>query len=115
MENPTFEISLNGKKIALSRIDAKFGVMTAMVTWAKRSLDNSKSLNVVVSGLDSVEQKPLKWLSEELSVGDILTVSVTDSDGQSPQIGIIQLSEELIIERKLAAFHKLKEELQDYL
>lgn len=115
MKNPTFEITLNGEKIASSRVDAEFGVLTAIVTWVKRSLDNSESLDVVVSGLDSVKQQPLKWLNEELSIGDILTISVTESDGQSPQIGIVQLSEEVIIERKLAAFHKLKEELQDYL
>lgn len=115
MKNPTFEISLNGEKIALSRIDAEFGVLTAMVTWVKRSLDNSESLNVVVSGLDSVEQKPLKWLSEELAIGDILTIAVTESDDLSRHVEIAQLSEDVIIERKLLAFHKLKEELQDYL
>ncbi|TCD18626.1 hypothetical protein EZ456_21365 [Pedobacter psychrodurus] len=115
MQNPAFEIDLNGQKIATSKVNAEFGVLTAILTWVKRTLDNTESLNLDVSGLDSVKQIPLKWLSRPLAIGDTVTISITESDNLSPQIKVKQLSEEVIIANKLAAYHKLKEELKDYL
>ncbi|RYZ79250.1 MAG: hypothetical protein EOO68_39145 [Moraxellaceae bacterium] len=77
MNKPAFEVTLNGQKIATAQIESDFGVLTTIVTWVRRD-DNSESLNVSISGLDSVAEKKIKWAAQDLKIGDKLLVSVIE-------------------------------------
>ena len=115
MNKPAFEVTLNGQKIATAQIESDFGVLTTIVTWVRRE-DNSESLNVSISGLDSVAEKKIKWAAQDLKIGDKLLVSVIEETTTQTDEGIIEIFDTTsVLDHKLMTYHKLKEELKEYL
>ena len=115
MNKPAFEVTLNGQKIATAQIESDFGVLTTIVTWVRRD-DNSESLNLSISGLDSVAGKNIKWAAHDLKIGDKLLVSVIDETTTQTDEGVIEIFDTTtVLDHKLMTYHKLKEELKEYL
>lgn len=115
MNKPAFEVTLNGQKIATAQIESDFGVLTTIVTWVRRD-DNSESLNVSISGLDSVAEKKIKWAAQDLKIGDKLLVSVIEEKTtQKDEKGIEIFDTTTVLERKLKTYYYLKEELKEHI
>lgn len=115
MNKPAFEVTLNGQKIATAQIESDFGVVTTIVTWVRRD-DNSESLNVSISGRDSIAEKNIKWAAHDLKIGDKLLVSVIEETTTQTDEGGIEIFDTItVLERKLKIYHTLKEELKEYL
>ena len=84
-----FEVNINGKRICIAGI-ADFGVLSAILSWARRRPENSRDgksieeeLTFEVGGLDSTDaavSEYLKWLATPLQVGDIVSISVIECD-----------------------------------
>lgn len=115
MNKPAFEVTLNGQKIATAQIESDFGVVTTIVTWVRRD-DNSESLNLSIRGLDSVAGKNINWAAPDLKIGDKLLVSVIDETTTQTDEGVIEIFDTTtVVDHKLMTYHKLKEELKEYL
>jgi len=110
-----FEVSLNGAKIARAGIDNKNYVITCILGAVYRN-DGSNELYLSVGGMDSVEKVYLDWQGADLKKGDKIIVEVIDDDFDKPlNIRSNESLEKQSIEDKLKYFHRLKEELKDYL
>jgi len=88
-----FEIYLNGEKICTAGV-GRFGVLTAILGWVKRSPfveeeegsetdinDREEETYINVSGLignDRIGYESVKWLRQNLDIGDLVTVKVVD-------------------------------------
>ncbi|KQN36001.1 hypothetical protein ASE92_07640 [Pedobacter sp. Leaf41] len=115
MNKPAFEVTLNGQKIATAQIESDFGVVTTIVTWVRRD-DNSESLNVSISGRDSIAEKNIKWAAQDLKIGDKLVVSIIDETTTQTDEGVVEIFDSItVLDHKLMTYHKLKEELKEYL
>lgn len=115
MKNPAFEITLNGQKIATAQVESDFGVLSAIVTWVRR-VDNSESLDFIITGRDSEQAKNLQWARHDLKLGDKLLLSVIDEKTTPTDEGVIEIHDSTsVLEQKLKIFYKLKEELKEYL
>ena len=84
-----FEVNINGKRVCTAGI-AGFGVVSAILSWARRRSENSRDgkkieeeLTFEVGGLDSTDpavSEYLKWLATPLQVGDIVSIKVIEHD-----------------------------------
>ncbi len=84
-----FEVSINGKRMCTAGI-ADFGVLSAILSWARRRPENSRDgknieeeLTFEVGGLDSTDSavsEHIKWLATPLQVGDTVSIRVIERD-----------------------------------
>jgi len=114
MNNPSFEIYVNNQLVSIAGITAEFGVVTAMTTWVNSHVIDHKDLTFTVSGLDSVEEQYLTWFEKKLDFGDEVTIKITDNRNISSPTLKPKMSESESLESKISYFHRLKEELKDY-
>jgi hypothetical protein len=115
MKNPTFEIYINDRLITTAAITSEFGVLTAITTWVNSSIENHSSLRMEITGLDTTNDSYLTWHKQDLVIGDELKVKITDNVNISIPTTNPKISEEEHLERKISYFHRLKEELKDYI
>lgn len=115
MENPAFEVYVNNKKVCVAGVDSDYGVITNIVTWARRAHDNSESLFLKVSGLNSTTRDELSWINQDLSPGDVISIRITNNKDFSQVTKQLGLTEEDYLQQKLAHYRFLQEELKDYL
>jgi hypothetical protein len=115
MNNPTFEVYLNAELLTVAGITAEFGVVTAILTWVNSHVMEHKDLNLNVSGLNSKEDEYVSWIQSEVKVGDEITIRITNNDTLSTPTVKPKLTDEEMMARKLRHYHKLTEELKDYL
>lgn len=88
VDNIRFQLEINGKPICISGVDG-YGVLSAIVTWAKRdptkfslmklphsSLEefSREELRIEFGGLDSNRHR--SWHQEELKVGDVVSIRI---------------------------------------
>lgn len=117
MKNYGFEVSLNGKKLCRAGFDTKYSVMTAILTWCRRKLDESEALDLQVGGLNSDDEKHYYWIEQPIAEGDEINVKIIDSGFGK---GIlrehsVEEDEKFILESKLKTYYKLKDELKEHL
>jgi alpha/beta superfamily hydrolase len=108
-----FEVFINGKKTATAGV-GELGVLSAILSWVRRQDESSDELTFELGGLITTgEQKEhLRWLSEQLSVGDQVLVRIVDSDViDSPKEREVTSSErDEFLERKY--YERLKEKYE---
>jgi hypothetical protein len=94
--NIRFQLEINGESVCIAGIDS-FGVLTAIVTWAKRDparfnpekhLHSSieqfgcEEIDIELGGLDSNIQpdarRPLAWHRRTLKAGDVVTIRILE-------------------------------------
>ena len=88
-----FEIYINGKKTCTAGVDSEYGVLSTMLTWLRRDLNEfpaesrgdiqAEELKLDVSGHKSHGKKDvenLKWISKSLSVGDDINIKIIESE-----------------------------------
>lgn len=109
--NPTFEIAINGVKLTTANVDAEFGVLSAIITWVRRG-EGSESLELSTTGLDSVQSKLLHWPKQNLNIGDVVTISISEDKAVTEPLQTKQPSN---LENMLRTYNYLKEELKDHI
>ena len=111
-----FEIVLNGDNVCRAGLESEKGVLTTHII-STIGLDNQpNSVNLNVSGLNSASNESLKWVTQELKMGDEILVRIIDTEEiDSPSSVSQSLGEEAILHSKLKAYYQLKEELAEHL
>ena len=92
-----FEITINGVKKCTAGVDAEYGVLTSILTWAKRDMEKlsdevrkkvpEEELKLTVAGLrNKAEEDPenLKWLNQTLGIGDEIQIKIINTDEVDP-------------------------------
>lgn len=96
----SFEITINGEKICSAGIESEFGLLTSILSWAKRDTSQlpevervkvpAEELKLTVGG--QVREKDSKqinvqWVGRYLSIGDEITIRIIEtSDIDKPEI-----------------------------
>lgn len=112
----SFEILLNGEKVALAGLNAEFGVVTAIITCVKRINEEQESITCEVAGLDSQSRDRWEWLKKDLQGMDEVTIKVLPSvNPEPPSVITEEMMRKKLLEDKLKTFYRLREELKDYI
>jgi hypothetical protein len=87
-----FEISINGKKESVAGIETKFGVLTAILSWAHRDVKqlseaarekiDSEELRFHVGGQSRRAKKYYEniiWINRQLEKGDEITIRIVET------------------------------------
>jgi hypothetical protein len=81
-----FEVSLNGKKICAAGVGDR-GVLSAFLSWVRREGQNTETgelgeieevLTLSIGGLISSKKEHVRWIENELTVGDEVCIRVTE-------------------------------------
>lgn len=115
MKNYGFEVSLNGKKLCRAGFDTKYSVITTILTWFRRKLDEDQSLDLHVGGLNENQDQSYYWIEQPVKLDDEITIKIIDKNFDEGILKEKQLIEEDIIKDKIAYYHQLKEELKEHL
>jgi hypothetical protein len=88
-----FDIVVNEKKVCTAGVDSDYGMLTAILSWAKRDLSRlpaevrtevpGEALKMVVSGqrnLDGSDSENLQWTGCDLKPGDEIRIAIVDVD-----------------------------------
>ncbi|MFD0989583.1 hypothetical protein ACFQ1R_05710 [Mariniflexile jejuense] len=114
-KNYGFKVSLNNKPLTHAGIKDEHYVVTCILDSFNRTLEPKKGLNLNISGLKSTLQQRLKWIDTPLKLGDKITIEIISDNYDEPALISESKSKETILEGKIRAYKKLKEELKDYL
>jgi hypothetical protein len=88
-----FEIEMNGKKLCTAGIDAKFGILTSILSWAKRDVSQlseeakakvpEEELKLTVGGHISYSKddyENVQWSGRELKPGDQINIKIIETN-----------------------------------
>ena len=88
-----FDIVVNDKKVCTAGVDSDYGMLTAILSWARRDLSRlpvevraevpAEALQMVVSGqrnLDGSDLENLQWKGCDLKPGDEIRIAIVDVD-----------------------------------
>ena len=108
-----FEISINGNKTTTAGI-GEYGVLSAILSWVKRRADGSEEMTFDVGGLVSNDQRTenLRWLCENLNIGDEVTIRIVDIPEAEPAIERHSRSAQEDIEAERNYYQRLKEKFE---
>lgn len=115
MKKHGFKVELNGKQLCKAGFQEDNSVLTCILDSIQRTNAPMEELNLSVSGLNSETKQHASWLHEKLNEGDKITIEVISDDFESPKELRQAISEEDLIQQKVKQYHKLKEELKEYL
>ena len=89
-----FDIFVNGEKVCTAGVDSDYGMLTSILSWAKRDLSrlpaeirsevSGEELKMVISGQKSLgdnDFENLQWKGRDLKPGDEIRIAVVDVDG----------------------------------
>lgn len=110
-----FQVLINGKKICRAGFENENAIVTCILDSVRREKDNSEELNISISGLNSDTQQHANWFSNKLQEGDKISIEIISNNFDTPISISKAFSEKDILSQKLKYYHKLKEELKDYL
>ena len=92
-----FEIWVNGEKFCTAGVDSDYGILTTLLSWAKRDIGRLPSdiqsevaeeeLKIAISGqkgLGDNDFENLQWAGRHLKPGDEIRVKVVDVDQVDP-------------------------------
>ena len=92
-----FEIWVNGEKVCIAGVDSDFGMLTTILSWAKRDISRfplevrsevaEEELKIAISGqkgLGDNDFENLQWSGRSLKPGDEIRVLVVDVDEVDP-------------------------------
>jgi hypothetical protein len=114
-----FEVSINGKRMCTAGI-ADFGVLSAILSWARRRPENSRDgkdseeeLTFEVGGLDNSDaavSEHLNWLATPLQVGDTVSIRVIEPNEVEAPGERRRQDPDAIAEAKRRYYEQLKRE-----
>lgn len=112
-DNLGFRISYKGKHLSNVGLETD-GVVTCIFHAVQR-IGEAQELYFNAGGLNSKTGEHLDWFSQSLEIGDKIEIEVIDSNFDQPPKIRKPITKEEELEQKIAYFHRLKEELKDYL
>lgn len=103
-----FEVKINDQIIDAA---LKKGVVSVILNRLKK--EDADYVSIDISGLNTETEDHVKWLGQDLKVGDSINVLVKDVT--QPSLWEIKNtpSEEIINEKKVKYFHELQKELTE--
>ena len=88
-----FEIEINGNKLCTAGIDAKYGILTSILSWAKRDVSQlseeskakvpAEELKLTVGGHISYSKddyENVQWSGRELKPGDQIKIKIIETN-----------------------------------
>ena len=121
-----FEIHINDKRICTAGIDSEFGVLSSILTWVKRDLNEFpfesrdkiqiEELTLDLSGHKSHgknDYENIKWISKSLSVGDEIKIKIIESEIFDEPIEKNRSDPDFVEKQKRKYFEKLKQEYKE--
>ena len=120
-----FEIYINGVKICTAGVDSDYGVLTSILSWAKRDLSqfsdkvrkkvSEEELKLTVGGHKTYgknDHEGLQWIGRYLNIGDEITINIIDTlEVDEPKTKKRQ-DPEFVEKQKFKSYQKLKEEYE---
>ncbi|GAA4291989.1 hypothetical protein [Aestuariibaculum suncheonense] len=113
--NCGFRVSLNDELLTNAGLEDQNFIISCILNSFRREHHPEEGLELSVSGLISETQQHVKWVNSPLKRGDKITIEVIDNGFDQPVSISESKSEEELLKGKLRAYHKLKEELKDYI
>lgn len=110
-----FKVSVNDELLTRAGLNNHQFVVTCILNSFRRELIPEEALDVNVSGLITKNNQHVKWASAPLKLGDKITIEVINEGFDTPAEFSEISSEEFILKSKLKTYHKLKDELKDYI
>jgi hypothetical protein len=110
-----FQVSINGKEICRAGFENENSIVTCILDSVRREKDSSEKLNILISGLNSDTHQHADWFRNKLEEGDKISIEIISNNFDTPISISKAYSEKDILTQKLKSYHKLKEELKDYL
>ena len=110
-----FEIRINNGQPVRAGLDVSKYCITCILDATLRKDSPEEELNIVISGLNSVEDVHVDWLKAELSPGDTIEITVVEGGYDPPRNFTPRITGKDVIAQKLRYYHALKEELKAYL
>lgn len=110
-----FKVTINNKTICRAGFENDNSVLTCILTSSFLKKQNRNELDFYVSGLNSDTQQRAKWFIGDLQKGDKIELEIITDNFEKPNTLTEGVTKEEIIDRKLKQYHKLKEELKEYL
>ncbi len=74
-ETVRFEVLVNGERRCVAGIDG-LGVLTIITKWVMRDEDSRQRLLLHVGGHRIAADQSVKWVTEDISMGDEVTIRV---------------------------------------
>ena len=115
MEKYGFEVNLNGTLLCKAGLKSKHSVTTCILDVFDRKLEPKKGINLSVSGMNSDEHQYVRWIDQPLKLDDTISIKIVSGEFDTPVSKTERKSKKQILEGKLKQYHKLKEELKEYL
>ena len=110
-----FQVNINDKTICRAGFENENSIVTCILDSVRRKNDKSEQLNIAISGLNSDTHQHADWFKNKLQEGDKISIEIISNNFDNP-ISITKAhSKKDILNQKLKSYHKLKEELKDYL
>jgi len=110
-----FQVCINDEKICRAGFENKNSIVTCILDSVRRENDDAEELNLYIGGLNSDTHQSVRWLNGKLEEGDKVSFEVISNNFDKPSSVSKAYSKQDIINQKLRSYHKLKEELKDYL
>ena len=120
-----FEIFINGEKICTAGIDSEFGVLTSILTWVKRDLNQfslkdrhkmlEEELDFNVGGHISYgknDYENLDWIKKSLSPGDEIKIKIIESPQADEPSSRARSDPAFVEKQKRKYFERLKKEYE---
>jgi hypothetical protein len=112
MVNTALKIKINGETKCVANADPNNQGASAIISYSR---DPRVFPSVYIDVVGFADNEGLDFLRHQLSMGDILTIEIIDSIQTTDFKLFPKVSEEFMLESKLATFKQLKEELKDYI
>lgn len=111
-----FEIIINDNNICRAGLESGKGVLTTHIISATGLDNQSDNISMSVSALNSASNESLKWVTQELKVGDEILVRIIDTEEiDQPGSSSRSLGAEAMLHSKLKTYYQLKEELAEHI
>lgn len=110
-----FQVNINDKIICRAGFENENSIVTCILDTLRRENENSEELSISVSGLNSDTYQHADWLKGKLQEGDKISITIISNNFDEPKSTGKAYTEKDILNQKLKSYHKLKEELKDYL
>lgn len=116
MKSPSFEVSINSKLIAVGAIDAEHASVNVFTSWMKKAFQDAEELTLDFLGYNVDEDDQFRWASEELKIGDIITIKVGEYVEPSPIVSRYEKrAEDVVLKSKIEYYYRLQEELKGHI
>jgi hypothetical protein len=115
MKNQGFKVLLNGESLCRAGFESEHFVTHVILSSIRRELHPGNELSLHIGGLNSSENHHVTWVNKDLQLGDHLVIELVEGEFDPPASVLKRDPDELVLQEKIKYFHRLKEELKDFI